>query len=390
MRQQIPELKNRTRILFFIGSLGVGGKERRLIELLTFLNEKGGFEILVILTNNEISFQNFYKLDIPFQCLKKNWSKNDPTIFYQLYKTSLSFKPDLIHSWGAVQSFYLLPVVIFQNIPLINGQITDASPRSKISWRNKIINQINFKYSKVILSNSKAGLHCYQAPASKSRVIYNGVNLSRFDKICESSLVKENFQLRTSLIVVMVASFSQNKDYDYFYKIAEMVTRIREDVTFIGVGSHNFKNSSFHRLKEKNKNPRIIFHDVVEDVESLVNACDIGVLFSNTSVHGEGISNAIMEYMSLSKPVIANDAGGTREILQHNVNGFLVRDHSDIEVRDLFLELLANKEKRESFGRAGRKLIENDFSLHAMGNSFIDVYKFALANPPLNYRLSNF
>lgn len=374
------EVKRKIRVLFFIGSLAAGGKERRLVELLTFLKAKGGFELLVVLTNELVYYQDFYKLAIPLQCLERKWPKNDPTIFSQLYKISSKFKPDIVHSWGAVQTFYLLPTVLLQKICLVNGQITDASPRSKISWKDRLVNYINFKYSKVILSNSKAGLVSYDAPPGKSKVIYNGINLNRFEGLCEVSSVKERFHLRTTYTVVMVASFSLNKDYDYFYTIAKMVTTLREDVTFIGVGSHEFEGTSYFRLKQQNTNPRIIFHDVIEDVESLINACDIGVLFSNTLVHGEGVSNAIMEYMSLSKPVIANDAGGTREILQDNISGFLIQDHSDTEVRDLFLELLDNEEKRISFGKAGRKIIEGDFSLDTMGNKFVDIYLEAKGN----------
>lgn len=363
------------RILFFIGNLGAGGKERRLVELLTFLKAKGGFEILVVLTNNEISYPAFHKLDIPIHLLRKKWEKYDPTVFLQLYKICLKFKPHFAHSWGAVQTFYLLPSIILQKIPLINGQITDACPKNKVSLQSRIINYFNFKYSKVILSNSEAGLYSYSSPPNKSQVIYNGINLNRFDRLCEVSQVKKMFGLKTTYVAVMVASYSHKKDYDYFRRIAELVTEKYEDITFIGVGGHDFPDTSYYRLKQQNRNPRIIFEDLVEDVESLVNACDIGVLFSNTRVHGEGISNAIMEYMSLSKPVIANDAGGTKEIVQHGINGFLIQNHTDIQVRDLFLELINNKEKRRFLGQNGRTRIVNEFSLDKMGSEFAKVYR---------------
>lgn len=370
--------ENKTRIMFFIGGLGIGGKERRLVELLTFLEARQCFELLLVMTKTEIEFSAFHELNVPVEYIEKGSLKNDLAVFYKLYKISLRYKPHIIHSWGAVQSFYLLPTIIFQNIPLINGQITDASPKSQQFITQRLINRVNFHFSKIILSNSKAGLAAYGAPVQKSMVIYNGVNLNRFKKLSDITKIKRLYQLNTGLVVVMVASFSPNKDYDYFYRIATLVTEINPDVTFIGVGSFEFNGTSYHRLKQQNDNARIIFHDVVQDVESLVNACDVGVLFSNSSIHGEGISNSIMEYMSLSKPVVANDAGGTREILHNGINGYLLRGHSDIEVRDLFLDLLNNKERRESLGRKGREIIEQDFSLHNMGLKFIEVYQQVL------------
>ena len=52
----------------------------------------------------------------------------------------------------------------------------------------------------------------------------------------------------------------------------------------------------------------------------MVNVFDIGVL----ATHGEGISNSIMEYMALGKPVVASEGGGTCELVQDGITGFLV------------------------------------------------------------------
>jgi glycosyltransferase involved in cell wall biosynthesis len=43
-------------------------------------------------------------------------------------------------------------------------------------------------------------------------------------------------------------------------------------------------------------------------VLNIVNIFDIGILTTNTR-DGEGISNSIMEYMALKKPVIVTDVG---------------------------------------------------------------------------------
>ena len=42
------------------------------------------------------------------------------------------------------------------------------------------------------------------------------------------------------------------------------------------------------------------------------------------STFTEGISNSIMEYMALGKPVIATDGGGTKEIVDDGETGFLI------------------------------------------------------------------
>ena len=114
----------KTRILFFIGSLKGGGKERRLIELLTYLNQKCSYELMVVVTGAEIDYAAFYKLNVHYQVITKKWKKNDLSVFSQFYKICEQFKPHLIHTWGRMQSFYALPAVIGKKIPMVYGQKT--------------------------------------------------------------------------------------------------------------------------------------------------------------------------------------------------------------------------------------------------------------------------
>ena len=153
-----------------------------------------------------------------------------------------------------------------------------------------------------------------------------------------------------------------------------------------GVGGVGFESNTYERLsRDSSDNPQIILIDGIEEVEALVNACDIGVLFSNIKVHGEGISNAVMEYMSLSKPVIANDAGGTKEIVCHNINGYLITTQTVDEIHRMVVELIDDKGKRYLFGKEGRKKIEREFSLESMGEAFIEVYRGAIEQKALSF-----
>ena len=113
-------------------------------------------------------------------------------------------------------------------------------------------------------------------------------------------------------------------------------------------------------------------------VESLINAADIGVLFSNKKVHGEGISNALIEYMALGKPVIANDAGGTKEIIENEINGYLLNDESEEEIANLINNLLNDPRKMEIMGKNSKERIYKDFTLERMGTAFEKIYQETL------------
>ncbi len=368
----------RTRILFYIGSLQSGGKERRLIELLSYLKKKGTYELMLVVTKDEVHYPDFYKLDIPYQAIGSIGKNNYAALISRFYKICKEFKPHLIHTWGRIQSLYTLPTVIGQRVPLINSQITAAPPRVNKWTLDYLIDKLNFHFSKVILSNSRAGIDTYNPPLAKGRIIYNGINLNRFINLTSTEQVKAKYGITTPYTVVMSASFSPNKDYNLFYRVATLVTKCRKDVTFIGVGACHNKEEFKKLLNLNSNNPRILLPGRIDDVEALVNASTIGVLFSNKAIHGEGISNSIMEYMALSKPVIANDAGGTKEILRHHENGYLIENETAEEIAALILELISDEIKCQSFGRVSRSIIENSFSLEKMGQEFEQVYKSAL------------
>ena len=372
---------HKTRIIFFIGSLQVGGKERRLIELLTYLQGKEQYELMVIVTDPMIEYPYFNKLNINCQVILKSWKKNDLTIFYKFYKKCKQFKPDIIHTWGRMQSFFALPAVIGLGIPLVNSQITGA-PSNLSKWSlNGLVDQINFSLSTIVLANSQAGLKAFGPPERKSKVIYNGLNFSRFENLAAPEAIKLKYGIKTPFAVVMVASFSNKKDYPLFFSLAEQITRTRDDISFVAAG--DFTGSELEPyLKLAKGNSRIVLTGRINDVEALVNSCTIGVLFTD-KINGEGISNSILEYMSLAKPVIAYDAGGTKEIVHHQVNGYLITHETEKEISELITGLIDDREKCTAFGQAGRRIIEAFFLLDRMGKAFEQTYEDVLAGEEL-------
>ena len=368
---------SKPRVLVFIGSLRSGGKERRLVELLTYFKEKSHFEFLVVLTRDEIHYKDFYKLEIPYKVIEKKWRRNDPTVFHQVYKICKTFKPHIIHTWGSMQSFYTLPAVIGQRIPLVNSQIAGAPVKLRKLSVTGLIDRLNFRFSKVVLANSYAGMACYNPPVSKRKVIYNGINMSRFANLPCINEVKVKYGITTPYAVLMVASYNAYKDYGLFFQVADYISRLRADITFIGVGGYDKDDSEYKRMLHLSAgNPRILFFGSINDVEALVNACTIGVLFST---NGEGISNSIMEYMALAKPVIASAPGGTRELVHHNENGYLIINEPVEKIAALIINLINDGEKRERFGTQSKRIIDESFSLESMGKAFEQVYEEVLA-----------
>ncbi|MCP5104676.1 MAG: glycosyltransferase family 4 protein, partial [bacterium] len=112
-----------------------------------------------------------------------------------------------------------------------------------------------------------------------------------------------------------------------------------------------------------------------DDVESIVNLFNVGVLACNTNGHAEGMPNSIMEYMALGKPVVATDSGGNRELVVHDETGFIVKPFDAAELTARLLYLLDHPDRANQMGMRGKKRIEEKFSLERMVKGYVSLYR---------------
>ncbi|MFW9949789.1 MAG: glycosyltransferase [Candidatus Thorarchaeota archaeon] len=359
------------KILFFIETLRSGGKERRLLELIKFLLHFPQYEILLVLTDNVIHYNYVYDFGIDLRIINRKRIKKDPLVFIKFYKLCTEFNPDIIHTWGSMLAFYSIPAIILKNIPHVNSHITNVpNDLRKFGFQNTIT-KLGFSFSRIILSNSNAGLVKYGVSGEKCKVIYNGVDLKRFTNFETKEITKARFDIRTPYTIIMAASYTPNKNYSKFIDLAEFFSNKRDDITFLGLGDKEINVAEFERIRERAiKLNNVRLYGKIIDVESVINACDIGVLFA----FSEGLSNSIIEYMACGKPVIADDSGGTKEILVNKELGFLITNETTEEIACIINDLLDNEAKRDTIGENAKHHIEKYFSIERIGNAFRELY----------------
>ena len=345
-----------------------GGKERRLIELLKAIEEER-IDYRIVVIHPEIEYEISPGIKSKIVWIKKK-KKKDLSPFFGFYKICKNFNPDIIHTWSSMVTFYSIPAKVLLRKRLINSQITDAPPKFKKWSIFGLTCRTNFCFSDLIISNSKAGLKAYDAISKKSKVIYNGVELTRFVIKETKEEIKSELGISTVYSVAMVASFSDNKDYKTYIQVANAFQKIREDITFLAIGAGEKLHSCKKYAEELNLN-NLKFLGQRNDIEKILKACDIGILISKVELHGEGISNSIIEYMAMSLPVIANDAGGTKEIVDNGINGFLVLTNIIEKITEKISFLLDNQTFRFQMANTARKTIEDKFNINRMLAEFL-------------------
>jgi len=364
------------RIVQFISSLRTGGAERQLIELLKGLSAIDGVNCEVIIMSEDIHYTLINKLNIKVHFLVRNFKK-DPFIFYRLFCLCKKIKPDILHSWESMCSVYAMPVTKLLGIKFVNGFLRNAPPDFSFREKTWLRAKITFPFSDAIVSNSIAGLRAYRVPAAKGYFVHNGFDMVRVTNLSEEIDIRKNLGVGTDKIVGMVAQFSNKKDHNTFIRAAQKILSTRNDVSFLMIGDGENMEKCKDTILPQFKSP-IKFLGKKKEIEQIVNIFSVGVLSTNTSVHGEGISNSIMEYMALAKPVVATKCGGNNELVNDGETGYLVNPGDSNELASVIMHLLDNPIISERFGKAGRKKLQKEFSLEKMTQAYIDVYKFLL------------
>ncbi len=361
------------RILHLIERLGPGGKERQVVELLKGLSARRDIRSFVaVMDKDEVRLEIDREHAQLIQLNRRG--KKDWRLFKSLYGLVSDLKIDIIHSWGAMCSVYAAPVAKVCGTAFVNGFVRDAPSHMTLRDKGYLRGKLTIPFSDVVVANSRAGLAAYGIPERKGLCIYNGFSLERVSNLRDKTELRSILGIVTPHIVGMVANFTPRKDYETFVEMARRICRLRDDVTFLAIGSGETLQQVHDSIPAEHS-LRIKLLGRRTDVESIANLFTVGVLTTNSRLHGEGISNAITECMALGKPVVATNDGGTSELVLDGETGFLVPSHDAGALTDRVLRLLSNAELADDFGAAGRRRVETAFSLDAMCDAYLRLYQ---------------
>ncbi|XP_010545743.1 PREDICTED: uncharacterized protein LOC104818012 [Tarenaya hassleriana] len=163
-------------------------------------------------------------------------------------------------------------------------------------------------------------------------------------------------------------------------KISGNTTR-KQDLKIL-IGSVGSKSNKVPYIKEilsflssnGNLSDSVLWTPATTRVASLYSAADVYVI--NSQGIGETFGRVTIEAMAYNLPVLGTDAGGTKEIVEHNVTGLLHpvgrRPGNKVFSQNL-LSLLRNPSTRLRMGNQGREKVERMFMKRHMYKRFVDV-----------------
>ena len=294
-----------------------------------------------------------------------------------LAREFLSYKPDIAH--------YFLPEAYILGGVL---SIVFDTPYRVMSRRSRNFYQQRSPLTRIekllhrrmdrILTNSKANLADLKSEGvSDDRLIlcYNGIDPTQYGVVA-TKREKPSYLLTEhgDIVVACVANLIPYKGH------ADIITALKiiKDQEMVG-GGRRLKmlfvgrdNGIQQELEIKavraGVRDQLVFLGSRPNVNEILAFSDIGILAS----HEEGMSNALLEYMCCSLPVVATDVGGNRETLGET--GLLVPAASPDLMASALAELCNDPKKARSIGERARRRVVDEFPLHRTVKIYSDLY----------------
>jgi glycosyltransferase involved in cell wall biosynthesis len=118
------------------------------------------------------------------------------------------------------------------------------------------------------------------------------------------------------------------------------------------------------------------FTEWQQDIRPLLEAADIFV----SSSSDEGLPGAVREAQAAGLPVVATDAGGTREAVLDGLTGLIVPCHDAQALADAIERVAEDPLLARRFGDAGRRRVSELFSTEGFIQGYCAVFRRLL--PP--------
>jgi len=355
-------------ILFVVSSLAPGGSEKKTIMIVNRLAAKGYDVSLAYLNKPEYFLDKISKKVRLFKVNRKGVF--DPRALRRLksfiadncitHIVAMNMYP-MLYSFLAAKSLH-------RDIKVMASINTTRFGNVKNALQMVIYVPILFMLDNVIFGchdQMELWVRKYFIPRKKSTVIYNGVDTSFYSLAsaqAEVEKVRVNIDVDDELVIGTVARLMDEKGHRYSF---ECMKKLRDEgikLKFILVGDGPLRSDYERLVTDLGLMHSVVFAGNQADVRGYLGIMDIFIL---SSVAVETFSNALLEAMSMSRPVIATDISGASEMIKHGKNGLLVTP-GDVDGLASSIKSLLDKDARFALSASARNRVVNEFSVERM------------------------
>lgn len=372
-------------VLHLIPSFHQGGSERQALQLVRLLLEDGSYNIrLACLDKNGVLLDEAAKLgfdNVPEFPLASFYDLNMARQIRRFVKFLKENQIDIVQTHDFYSNIFGMIGAKLAGVPVRIAAKRETGMRTA---KQLFVERRAFGFAHAVVVNServRAFLVDKGIPERKLNVIYNGIELKRFDlngynrtEYLKSLGLPDDKRLR---FVTIVANLRDRvKNHEMFLHAAAQVAKKVDDVGFVVAGEGELLEETRNAAENLGLADQTFFIGRCSRVSELLALSDVCVLTSRS----EGLSNSILEYMAAGKPVVATDVGGASEAVVDGETGYLVASDNVQGFANKISTLLNDPKRADRMGNEGKSRVSARFSTDAQLQNTLLLYKRELAH----------
>jgi glycosyltransferase involved in cell wall biosynthesis len=360
----------RIRVVHVIDNLFPGGTERQCVELVRGLAGIG-IQNAVFYFKPGPLLTVLEQAGVIVRALPQGSLRSARSVLrlIKLARAIRRWDPSVVQTYGVYSNLRGLLAGFFAGVPVrVAGRRDLGESLRPIQHR---ADRWAWKLAHRIVANSEAVrqqlISQEQVPPDKVVVIRNGVNLRDWP------LPDHPVDGNGDAVVGMIAHFREGKGHVTFLRAASEILKVIPSVRFCLVGSGPLEPMIRECAYELGIADQVEFwgHMEGEALRSALRQFRVSVLTSKS----EGLPNVVLESMAAGRPVVATAVGGTLEIIEDSVTGFLVPAEDPVTMAERLVCLLKKPSLAWAMGKQGRQKVEREFTLERMVDQFQRLYR---------------
>jgi glycosyltransferase involved in cell wall biosynthesis len=204
-------------------------------------------------------------------------------------------------------------------------------------------------------------------------VIHNAIRAERFThrQSGARALLESFFARPCQRIVGAAGRLSPEKGFEVLVDAAALMARRDTATGFVLFGDGALRETLQRRIERAGLAECFVLAGFRDDLDTLIPAFDVLALPSYT----EGLPNVVLEAFAAAVPVVATAVGGTPELIDDGVNGFLVPAGDAAALGQRLSDVLSNEAIRKAMGEAGRQRVRNSFTFAAQAQRYGELFE---------------
>ncbi len=350
----MPSSARRYRVLLAIKSLGHGGAERLVADLVSATGSPSfDYEVAFVLDGQDALAATIAGGGTPVHSLGATGNL-DLRWMVRFRRLLLDGSFDIVHfhlPYTAALGRLVVATLPRRRRPMTMD--TEHSLWNKVAVLVKALNRSTVRFDRALVAVSQAAYDALPGPLrSRARVVVHGVDLSR-SKASVDTRDETRREVRAELgippgdvLVVTVANLRSEKGYDVLIDAAGLLAARGLPVRFAAAGQGVEQEELTARCRRLALGDRFTFLGHRDDALRLLTAADVFVLAS----HQEGLPVALMEAASVGAPIVATAVGGVPQMVTDGVNGLVVPPGNPALLADALQRMIDDPGLRERLG----------------------------------------